>query len=1139
MIIASNILFAFLILMYCGFVAIFFSFSMKRQNRPPNLWAIIPSIGYVFTQLFFWILYIPFSNSSLSMIILFFAFTTLFIIYIVITSKNKSWCLIKDILPLKKDFFIILIFFAIVIVSSWQYFLIGEGNYFHSGNEDFFDGITGGNTYLSNTPISKMLHDFKIGWPIQYSSQTFWRILLGLNGVDTFLIQSIINLILTSLGVYWLVLSVFKGSMKIALLSAFWSVAANFYMTTYLNGHIGSMMYGSVAPVFIGLLILWIRKEIEFYWFFLVLVILVFLHFTYPGPIYFLIIPAVLLFVHDRILLANNYYEKFFNFLNISKEYTLEMLFKKIKWERLLVILFITVILLILSTWYVYDFFEPRRIQALLRTNVSWKISLYKEMFPIFWGVYPSGSTGTLSVLPLFISSEIINNIALIFALTLTLLAFIAGLRIVKNKRREFLFIYTILFIPYLIMMRYFWGSPYYFYKFLYINYFLIIIIFFLWLERFYNSEGKKFFKKLLLFILLFLGALNLLWNVAIGFDYYTRPYNVKDKIDNFIKNTQKKDLTKASLDIPNWINDMVFSYIFNEKGLQLSSSRLDAKYLIQLKNYGTVFHNSLSDKKIVYKNDLLSLIEKPTENTESIITLYEPEFYGKVDINWVGNDLSIKNFVIQSSVNEVVDYVSRRGTNFSYFFDIVDKDVFLLLDRALRSKNILLKYSLDKETVFIQLKTNESFFNIYGKEKVVWQNEIFKLKAYPNDTKIEVKELKEKFDFSGLVSSVKANGNSVFLDFPKTDPVSLYLTQHLTSKGIIIENDANKTQLVCRYFFEYPFESYINNTITSPREELLWRSSSFNINKRYWEVELYNIPIDDRTTTSFNNKSNLPVPTLLKRSTGDFQLTLSNLSDDARFLRLLVCAGPSIDFADFYLNISDKNNIINIVKKIVAPKTLIDIPIDNNTRINNELILKIEAQNLIGKSLLPLDDRYLNFQIQALELTDQIDTYSEYMINALNNPVPSRFDRLYRVLNILKETEDIIQSKEGKTIFFGIGWHSFEKFGGEKFRWIGANPAELVINKKLFSQKNIVLDLEPGPGNNNQPLPIEFLIANKSVMTDTLNQRKKISLNFSDYLSENDKDFLTIKLIPHSRNVRSGGDTRVLNFRVFNISTN
>jgi hypothetical protein len=159
----------------------------KDSNDNHGYFLIVPVIGYCFSQLLFWISYYFSERSLFSLWVTISILLLINITFIFFVRRNKSlyykqsgWSLAKKYYPL------LLILLLILILSSWQYLILGQGHYFHSANEDIFDGITGGQSYIVNTPLSYMPEDFS-GWiRLQYSSQTFTRLLLGVSGIDGF-----------------------------------------------------------------------------------------------------------------------------------------------------------------------------------------------------------------------------------------------------------------------------------------------------------------------------------------------------------------------------------------------------------------------------------------------------------------------------------------------------------------------------------------------------------------------------------------------------------------------------------------------------------------------------------------------------------------------------------------------------------------------------------------------------------------------------------------------------------------------------------------------------------------------------------------------------------------------------------------
>src|SRR5262249_44412204 len=93
-------------------------------------------------------------------------------------------------------------------------------------------------------------------FPLQLSSLTLVQRILGSTATDAASLQAIINLLFTSIGVYWLSRYFFQFRRSSAVAAAVFSVAAQFYYHTYLDGHLGSLMYVGVAPVLFGLCML-------------------------------------------------------------------------------------------------------------------------------------------------------------------------------------------------------------------------------------------------------------------------------------------------------------------------------------------------------------------------------------------------------------------------------------------------------------------------------------------------------------------------------------------------------------------------------------------------------------------------------------------------------------------------------------------------------------------------------------------------------------------------------------------------------------------------------------------------------------------------------------------------------------------
>ncbi|MCX6170079.1 MAG: hypothetical protein NTX65_12100 [Ignavibacteriales bacterium] len=1080
---------------------------------------------------------------------------SLLLITITVNLYNKSkrgYSIASVKAIIKENYNLLFILIAIVILSSWQYLIVGQENYLHSANEDFFDAINGGKNYFTNVPLKLMEEDFRSNFPLQYSSQTFWHMFLRNDWVDGFLQQSILNLFLTAIGVFWLTKYVFNTKHYIALLASFWSVASNFYLTTYLNGHIGSLMYGSVIPYFVGIILLWSQNKLGKKWLIFLIFLFLWIHITYPGPIYFVLIPALIIVIYEKIILPLEFDKKFLKFLKNQSKNSINGPRFRVNILRVLILSGIILLVVMSIALWSYNYFEPRRISAILRTNVSWKISLFKEMLMVFWGIYPSGSSGTLSLLPLLISNGTINALSLLGAIIVTCISIIAAITNYHIRNRSYLLVYSILFIPFFIIMRYFWGSPYYFYKFLYTNYFLIVIIVIIWLCE--NNKSYRVWKiNPIIYLFSLVGLLNIAWDISISYDFYRRIYNQKNVISDFVTHLSGKEYEgKIRLDIPSDLYSKAFRYIFNKNGIGIVQDRTQGEFVVQVKNIGDVSYNTVDKDTIIYSNDLLKLIKPNICNRMSIETQYPPEYNGSVNIHWVGNQLSLQRGVITNSVLEVANQINKMDIGGKIFVDIFTDDIqdytFYIVDNIFVNERIKAQKDPNGADYFLRVrgdKTNfKSIIQNNKEERIIWQNDFFEIVLIPKDKRTLAHDIVMNMNVSTLVSKIKEIGNTIYVDTPREDDVlQLFFKQRVVPHGIRIVNDPDSTMLFCRYKFYSPLTSLSNYTITSSKEKLIYRTTN-NIDKNFpVDFELIQIPLKGRDTLKRDGKSFFRDRFLLGKRKEDFKVVIDNPSEAVKFIRMLIAPGPSIDFKGFNLIVTSNDSSFNKTYLIQSPVTKIDIPInqftlDTQTQIRINLEGKdFSGKNLTGHSLLPIEERYLLYNVLAMELTDNINSYSSNILRILNSQPQPRFNPIIKKLFNLKKTEDIIETSDTNKVFFGLGWYNPDKYKGELFRWVGKDTAEIILNHFKPKENSLILNLEPGPGTTGSPLELNVLYNGNIFQQFKVEGKRNVEISFPRETFKNSPDQIILKLITNSQDHKIASDPRILNYRVNNIS--
>jgi hypothetical protein len=122
-------------------------------------------------------------------------------------------------------------------------------------------------------------------------------------------------------------------------------------------------------------------------------------------------------------------------------------------------------------------------------------------------------------------------------------------------------------------------------------------------------------------------------------------------------------------------------------------------------------------------------------------------------------------------------------------------------------------------------------------------------------------------------------------------------------------------------------------------------------------------------------------------------------------------------------------------------------------------------------------------------------------------------------------DADDIVAPQDGITL--GENWFPRELSGGEPFRWVD-NDAELVIRQA--GEVLLSLDIEPGPGVDNEPFPLEVRDAEGTVLVSTVVERRSTVSLALQLAAPQSHAFLHTDY----GGAKIAADLRILNFRVF-----
>lgn len=622
MMIIASFLLAFSTLLFCGY-------GIVRISKGSGEY-IIP-VGYALSQLLFFVFYLVFFSALKAVIGVFLVLSLVNILSLLSTPLVFTLKISKT-----QGIQIVTAVILAVLMAAWPYLSTGYENYWHSGNEDVFEAIDGRNAYLtSGVAFKEVLQDVErlgvegakpidknesaisvfIGDPgrFQYSSNAFWSILLGAEkGIDAWLIQAFANLVMMGYGLFLLYRRTLPISASGSFLLALASVGSNFYLGSFFSGHQGSLMFLSVLP-FCLLLVLDFsdrRRRSLIGSGLLLSVLLIFIIGAYPYPMPYIIIALAIYFILLRY-----------------HEYIL---------RNKLLVLIISCLLLFIFYATMWILFDPIRERASTQFR-SWGSILNIVGFFQYWGIWPSViPSASMHFMTWLLDSSIALAFSLILGLGLSCLTIFGLYRVIKLNYifiASFMIMWLIMF-PFMYFMV---GDSYYVYKFLYINSFFVIALTYVGYDQIaYLSLSKPLlFISRLLIVLWF--ALNITGNSWGAWVISDKLYNSNTVEFRNLAPVLRDIVNETYIDIPKRgirgshamdYESVVRSYLF-DAGMSYEADPLGAKYYLRMNGVEDIFENS--PEKVIWKSELFRLIQAPPiSNRARIFSFWAPEYHTK-----------------------------------------------------------------------------------------------------------------------------------------------------------------------------------------------------------------------------------------------------------------------------------------------------------------------------------------------------------------------------------------------------------------------------------------------------------------------------------------------------------------------------
>jgi hypothetical protein len=234
--------------------------------------------------------------------------------------------------------------------------------------------------------------------------------------------------------------------------------------------------------------------------------------------------------------------------------------------------------------------------------------------------------------------------------------------------------------------------------------------------------------------------------------------------------------------------------------------------------------------------------------------------------------------------------------------------------------------------------------------------------------------------------------------------------------------------------------------------------------------------------------------------------------------LCLEVEPGPGVRNGPFELQVRDTSGQI-VARGQVECRQLVylTMPLPAEQRVSLQL-------HAVGGGMpIAFDPRIVNFRVMKC-------CWAEDEFVPTDDTCPENLHFCVRDAYVLAK-EDIATPEMG--VRFGRGWHGFERWDGEPFRWVG-NDAGLAITLPSAAAPVLRLEVEPGPGVENRPFWLQMRDASgRTVARGFIGGRQFIDLTLPLIAGKTQYFYL---------HAEGGGrpitkSARILNFRVLRLA--
>lgn len=643
MTLALKVLLALFTLYYAGY-------GLSRLLLARGRWRSVHVLvtGYAFSQVTYFVAYLALNGRSTASVQVVFALASAVnLVSLVVCRPRLSW---PGLGTLARRHAALVAGAVLVVLVAAPALLMGEwGGYWHSGNEDMFDGVWAGERYYRNEVLASgsgdeafqgmfaarrtvgparpastapkyavLAHAVARG---QYASGGYWHTVLGdPEGPNAFLVQAIVDLILMYLGVAVFARGVAGLGGRVALAVAVVAVANNFYVTSYLNGHQGSMMFMAVIPSVIVLGLEWIAGLHGKRVLLLLGIWLAFAVNAYPYPLPFFLMPLAIAFCVERVPLLRRAIGGTGGSVAVALLGSARgPLAAWGRWAAPLA-LAVAAAALVGASWYVWDWAAFLRERAATGYR-SWGTMHNFVGYFQYWGIWQSTVAYNTGILRSLLDSGLLRAASWVIAASLTALAAYGALRVV-GQRSLYAELFLLCNIVFAILIRTMVQDPYFFYKILYVTQFVVVTMVAAAVVHLARTAGR-----VRLGVLCLVGATllaNLANTAAANAEIINRDYNRLPAQYRGILELPADVLQTTHVDVARADYAGVVELLLRERGISPVLTERRSEYVLRK----TGFRDVLAEPggEVIWRNDLFSLEKAAKEDRIEFGTMWEPD---------------------------------------------------------------------------------------------------------------------------------------------------------------------------------------------------------------------------------------------------------------------------------------------------------------------------------------------------------------------------------------------------------------------------------------------------------------------------------------------------------------------------------